>query len=396
MRRLLLLGLMIITSPGLLAGQAEDDPKLPGSNLTARQLLIILKTDKEPRRRTVAVSVLDQLGAEYRPALTGALTALKEDTESDVREAAVHTVARLAQKSHEIKEKEKRDRAVESRDLAIEALRQALKSDRAEKVREAAASALGRIGTSDNVPEASLLAAFRGSVPYLTDALKDPHSGTRAAAAEALGRMGSHSREAVPALIDTFKDRKADRFVRGFAAMALGRIGGAAAQPAVAPLATALLETDSAPEVRRSAAEALGMLKTEAASAAGPLGQALKDRNTPVRRAAAAALGQIGPEAQTALAALKEAVKDDDKFVRAQVFHVLGGLPQSAAESVPLLVVGMKDQLLEVRLAAIEALGHLGPEAKAAIPALTAATRDSQTVVREAATEALKKVQPGS
>ena len=374
------------------AGEKEE-PSV--GRFTATQLIVMLRTDKRAEARRAALGLLEFIGPRYRKCPAAVTVALKEDSEESVREAAAQVLGKLAQRAHEIKEKELRDGAVETRDGALAALRAALQNDKSPRVREAAASALGRVGADDPAREASLLSAQRLAVPVLIAALKDTASGTRAAAAESLGRLGQMSEEAVPALVETFKDRKADRFVRGYAAFAIGRIDGGGARAAVPALGAALVDAEAPVEVRRSAAEALRALGTDAAGATEQLGQALKDKSVAVRRTAAAALGQVGPEARAALPALEQAARDQDKFVRAQVLHVLGGLPQDAARVVPLLLDGMKDQLLDVRLAAIEAFARLGPEAKDAIPVLTAAAKnDSQGVVRDAAAEALKKIQP--
>jgi HEAT repeat protein len=365
-------------------------------DFTASQLLAKLRTEKDPNVRRGALIGLELIGPRYRRGPLAVVATLKEDSEETVREAAAQVLGKMAQAAHDIREKELRDSAVETRDLALGALRTALKEDRSPRVRQAAALALGRVGAEDRRPEASLQAARKQAVPVLIAALKDEASGPRAAAAESLGRLGPLAAEALAPLVEAFKNRQADRFVRSYIAFAIGRIGGDEARSAVPILAEALTDSATPPEVRRSAAEALGALKGEAAGAAASLGQALKDRSVAVRRAAVAALDQLGPEARPALASLKEAARDDDKLVRALTLHVLGSIPQEAAAVLPVLLAGMRDQLLEVRLAAIEALGRLGPEAKAAVPALTAATRDSQTTIREAAAEALKKIQSGS
>jgi HEAT repeat protein len=391
------------------ARTADDEPKF--GPYTASYLMSIVKTDKEAKRRRVALTGLEQIGLKSPGGVLTIIGALKDDADPAVREAAAQALARIAQKAEDRKEpKEERAKMLDIRDGCLDALRVALKADRdpkdlkadaaRAKVREACAAGLGRVGTDllslkkEEEREQTLIAGFKTSVPVLTEALKDPDPGVRAAAAESLGRLTEYARDAVPALVEALKDRKADRFVRGYAAFAIGRIGGPPAQEAVPTLAEALTDKDSPEELRRSAATALGALKECGSAAAPALGRALKDGSVDVRRAAVTALGQIGPESRSALAALKEAARDQDKFVRAQALHVLGTMTQDAGDVLRVLTDGMQDQLLEVRLAAIEALGNLGPEARPAVPVLNAATRDAQAAVREAAAEALKKIRP--
>jgi HEAT repeat protein len=390
-------------------GRADDDDPKIGS-YSASFLMGVLKTDAKPKRRQVAIGGLEQIGLRSPKGILTIIGALKDDADPDVRESAARALTNVAQKADEAREpKEQRSKMVDIRDGCLDALRTALKNDRDAKdpkqdakrarVREACASGLGRVGTDlltlekDREREQTLIAGFRTSVPVLTDALKDTDSGVRAAAAESLGRLSDYARDALPALINTFKDKKADRFVRGYAAFAIGRIGGDEAREAVPSLAEALTDKASPDEVRRSAATALGALKKDGTGGAKALGQALKDKNVAVRRAAAASLGQIGPENRTALKPLLEAAKDQDKFVRAQALQVLGTMTQDAADVLRALIDGMQDQLLEVRLAAIEALGNLGPDAKAAVPVLRVARTDASSAVREAAAEAIKKIE---
>jgi HEAT repeat protein len=391
---------------GMLCSAAAAQEEFRVGQITGKELVAILKTDKEARKRRAAAQLLERIGPIYRDGLAAVATAVKEDSDPAVREAAAQSLANMAAKSHDIrekahdaKEKELRERATEDRDIALAVLRDVLKSEKAApRVREAAATALGRIGTEKKADAAindkSLIASFKASAPLLIDALKDSDAGARAAAAESLGRLAEYAEEAVPALIAALSDKTAPRLVRSNAAYALGRIGGEAARPAARPLADALTDAAAPVEVRRSAADALGALKNGAAEGVPALGKALKDPAVVVRRAAVTALGKVGTAAREALSALVEASRDEDKFVRSQAYFVLGGLPDDASEIVPVLVNGMKDQFLDVRLAAIEALGRLGPAAKAAVPALQAATRDAQSAIRDAASEALKKVEP--
>jgi HEAT repeat protein len=418
MRRTALLLTLPLAAVLLLAGGArpadDDEPRI--GPYTASFLMGVLKTDKEVKRRRAALSGLEQIGLKSPKGVLTVIAALKEDADPELREAAAQALGRLAQQAEEVPKepKDKRKEAAEMRDGCLTALRTALKEDRdpkdakadakRAKVREACAGALGRVGTDlltrrkEEEREQSLILGFRAAVPILTEALRDPDSGVRAAAAESLGRLSDYAHDAVPALIEAFKDKTADRFVRGYAAFAIGRIGGDGARGAVPALAEALTDKNTPDDVRRSVATALGALKTDGAGGAEALGKALKDRNVEVRRAAAAALGQIGPEAHGALAALLEAAKDEDKFVRGQALHVLGTMPQDATAVLEVLTAAADDQVLEVRLSAVEALGNLGPAAKvdSVIKLLEAKSRDPRPAVRDAATEALRKIQQKS
>ncbi len=385
----------------------EDDPKIGG--LSASYLMGLVKSDPSAKKRRLAIGLLKQLGLRSPRGIVTLIGALKDDADPEVREAAAQAIGEVAQQAEEHREpKEERVKMVEIRDGCLDALRTALQKDKDKdakadakraRVREACATALGRVGSelltlkTDQAREDSLVKGFTASVPVLAAALKDSDPGVRAAAAESLGRLSEYARDALPELLEAFKDKKADRFVRGYAAFAIGRVGGSGARDAVPALAEALTDKDTPEAVRRSAATAIGALKEDGAAGAMALGQALKDPNVDVRRAAATALGQIGADARTALAALKDAAKDQDKFVRAQSLHVLGTMTQDANDVLRVLTDATQDQVLEVRLAAIEALGNLGPDAKAALPVLRGFKNDSQTAIRDAAVEALRKIE---
>ena len=126
----------------------------------------------------------------------------------------------------DLKSKDAKTRAAAARELghigavnvadgkeAVPVLLEVLKKDRDAGVRQAAATALGRMEPD---PEKALSA--------FTAALKDKNAGVRSAAATALGQMGAEAGEAVPALRDAQKDK--DRGVSRAAAMAIRSIQG--------------------------------------------------------------------------------------------------------------------------------------------------------------------------
>jgi CubicO group peptidase (beta-lactamase class C family) len=149
------------------------------------------------------------------------------------------------------------------------------------RVRDAAMAGLERPG-----PETA------AAVTALVAALISPDLYLRGAAALALGRTGA---PAVPALVQALQDSNAE--LRWSAAIALGRIG-APARAALPALAAALADPDG--NVRHSVAVAVGSLGEAARSTAPALTQLLGDRDDSVRAAAALALHQVDPLGRTA------------------------------------------------------------------------------------------------
>jgi HEAT repeat protein len=374
MSRACFVGLIFLVLLWLVPCFAADDRDPSVAGKKASEWLTILRTDKEARKRRGVLIVLEIFGPAAPGVLPGVHKSLREDEDETIRVASAQLLGRMANKARDLK--------VDLGD-SVDALTASLKSDKSDKVREAAARALGEMGTD-----------ARFSVATLAGALKDKSLATREAAAASLGKLGPDAASALTELLETAKDKSADRLTRAHAAFALGRLGGEVADKTVPALGAFLSETDSPPEVRKAAAEALGRLAGNAKNAVPALAAALKDKQLDVRRAAAVALDLMGTDAKPAFATLKQAARDEDKSVRAQVAHALGNLgKEMPAEVVPVLVDRLQDTVLDVRVAAALALGFIGPEAKAAVPALTGAARDGLAPLREAAGEALKKIQ---
>ena len=192
--------------------------------------------------------------------------------------------------------------------------------DHNQDVRRKAVLALGRIGPDAKAATAGLTELLKdndvrwdacdvlrrigpAAVPALTTALKDQDENVRSAAAWALGLIGPEAKAAVPALAELIKDDNKD--VRRNAFLALKRIGPATMQ------AFAGLLNDN--DFRRAAVSVLGQMGSAAVPA---LTTAVANKDEEVRRTAAEALGLIGPEAKRAVPALAELLQDTDATVR--------------------------------------------------------------------------------
>lgn len=166
-------------------------------------------------------------------------------------------------------------RAAPAADPATLALVQRL-GDADPKIREHAAAQLAQLGPQAHAAVEPLVAALGHEDVYL-----------RGAAAIALGRIGE---AAVPALTQALGSDNAE--LRWSAAIALGRVGAAASR--ALPQLTRLL-SDPNEQVRQVTAVTLGDLGEAARSAASALTRSLSDRDEAVRRSAAVALARVAP-----------------------------------------------------------------------------------------------------
>jgi len=140
---------------------------------------------------------------------------------------------------------------------------------------------------SESEPNTKGKNATQEKVKDLTSMLKDENKQVREKAARSLGGFGPAAKEAVPALIESLKDKGIASFGgpnQGFAAVALGQIG----QDAVPALVEALKDKDKS--VSRLAAYALGQIGQEAKAVVPSLEELLKKEKVEYVRRAAAAL----------------------------------------------------------------------------------------------------------
>ena len=174
------------------------------------------------------------------------------------------------------------------------------------------------------------------------------------------------------------------------ATFAVGSVGDA---PAIERLIAITEDADY--DVRYSAAVALGRLGTAAAPAVPALIRMFRDTANdrplicPGCGADGTALVQIG---KPAVPDLLVAAGDPDWRVRVQAVGCLARFPAEAERVVPSLAASVNDPHLAVRLVAIQGLGKLGPKAKSALSVVQAAAADADTGVRAEARIALRKI----
>lgn len=220
------------------------------------------------------------------------------------------------------------------------------------------------------------LGCFRDprAIDPLVAALENNGSYANVAIAYTLGGIGE---PALAPLIATLKDPAKPKYVRHYAAIALGRTGN---RQAIAPLIDALHDEKSV--VREAAAEALGMLGNP--TAVSPLIATLKDSKKKVRVQAAIALGKIGDDraVEPLILTLKK------KSARTEAIWALGEIGDQRAFD-PLLGM-LKKRNESVRAAAAEALGKLGDPR--AIEPLIKVLKDKKEIVRQYAAWALGQI----
>jgi HEAT repeat protein len=130
-----------------------------------------------------------------------------------------------------------------------------------------------------------------------------------------------------------------------------------------------LRELKSAKESTRwNAAQKLGAIGRDAASAVAPLTESLRDPQQLVRHHAAKSLGQIG--SRNAVPALVAALRDPHANVRAEAaraIYLIGDDANLQKAAMPVLIQDLED---EWNIYALYALADIGPRAKSALPAL--------------------------
>lgn len=406
--------------------------------------------DRSPAIRRCAAYTLATMGPEAEQAVPSLIECLK-DKDEDVRNAACEALGMIGPAAKpaipEIRRllmDDPEPTALGEEALgrigssAVHVLIELLSHENAQ-VRSEAARALARIGpkakvavpvlikrlldedVAVGVESAIALYAIAGwmdlYVPVLANALQEePHY-----VANAIMRIGPAAKPVVPVLI-AFVREADDESVRHRAVLALGYIGiedkttvsmlvdimktkngGASCNTVSAlrfigrPAVPALIETlsHSDPDLRSSAAFALGEMGREADDAVPALIQALKDEDEDVRQEVESSLQGIASDGVSSwsLPSCLSAVKRDkvlreiaSAIMRSRGKNLTAGIEEAlikeALSQLPKAIDGLNSPEGEEREQAADILREMGAYAKAALPALRSHLDDEDVYVR--------------
>ena len=286
-------------------------------------------------------------------------------------------------------------------------------------LRREAAKTLGKFGPSAGVAIAALLVALDDEKDHVRrsaekalnavspiesetadEALEALHEGAlsqRRAAVCDLVRPGSAAQKQVEsrALVEALQLALGDPApnLRATAAAALGRLGRQA--DAAIPALLAAMK-DETPGVRVLSATALGRVAPENRETLEALGLALaEDSNVNVRNAAASGLGWMGPQAAAAAPVMIRAMNDRDGTVRVHVIVALGRIgPADGSVASALKAIAEQDPSADFRIWAIRALGLIGGKSDLVVPTLLKMLDDTDGNIRNAAAYQLGEIRP--
>jgi HEAT repeat protein/tRNA A37 threonylcarbamoyladenosine biosynthesis protein TsaE len=315
----------------LLAGRCLADDVGIGyrqrSELLNRLLDLWHAAQFDQLRREITGVLSAMRGTASEPQTTEALLADLDSGDPEGRAMAADALGRMGMTS----------------DSVLDALTEALRTDKRPRVRAHAALALSGLNVA---PEQ----VFRA----LDDALRDDSEReVRLRAAEALAYIGQENDQAIDLLLSALEDR--DGNVRGSAAAALTSLRKPSER-----LINALLRAlqDSRVDVRTNAADILGRLGQRSERAIEGLLEVLRDPYEDARICAAMALGQVGDTSNRVVQALIERLADDSRVVRKNAAAALGKLAVKADNVIKALEKALQDERTGV--GAADALGRAG------------------------------------
>ena len=165
------------------------------------------------------------------------------------------------------------------------------------------------------------------------------------------------------------------------------RILGPTAAPAVEELIRYL--RDPSPEVRRTCAGALGVIRVEPERVIPALLPLLRDTDDGVRGEAVFSLGYFGKEAEAAVESLLLLMDDPDSYVQGAVAWALGRIGCRGEIVVPRLLDCIDRGDNEARADRIRSLGNFPRQADAIVPALIELAGQGELQLAMAALESL-------
>lgn len=356
--------------PALAATLTSKDPAL-------KYEVLVALSSVGPLAAEAAESVAAQLDSELLPIRVTVLDTLRRI--GTIPESAVPQIETLAGDANQavvvaavrcLITLEREDSTVVT--ASVPALISSLSNER-RSVRNAAASALVEIGSS--------------VVPALATAFASDQPVVRLKACEVARRLGVDASPLIPNLIDRLQDE--DELVVRSAATALGSVRSDA--HVVLPALTKLLSADSL-AVRADVVSAIGEFSELAGETVVVVCKMVENDDSAIVRAAAAeTLGRIGGGSEQAAQSLVRAIEDVHGGVTVQAANALS---QLGAKAVPVLLPLLKNPLY--RDLAISVLGEIGPDAAPAVPALVSLLNDDDEELLREVFIALATIGPGA
>lgn len=346
-------------------------------------------TNDDPKMRSLALTLLEELGPNAARAARALVVAITEENRQlpddfrrrcagDLAELGPGVMSELVPGIERCREEALLELAVwpirvfgPTAARAADALAGRLRDVDRESTRVEIMDALGCIG-----PEA------RAAIPAVLEQLESEAPRARATAAETLGKIGGEIDGLRPRFAPLLNDDSADvRLQSGVALLLLG-----ADSHGVMPTLLEFIKDDD-PELCIRALSGLRAAGPAAKAAVPKLIEALGYEgavsagfgSTPIALMAGTCLAAIGPAAVPHLAG---ALEHDDARVRARAAEALGSIGPEAKSAVNALVKVLDDQGMvtfhcgcmgweqTVGQAAMRALGQIGPGAEAAVPEL--------------------------
>jgi len=346
--------------PGVVAAAARATGQLGTRASRAAPDLAGLLDHKDARVREAASASLGMLGRRARQSAPG-LNVRLSDPAPGVRAAAAGSLGQLGSRSG----------------ASVTDLIRVL-GDEDDSVRDAASGALARMG--------------REAVPGLVRALQNGNPIFLQAVVDTLGRIGP---AAEPGLSEALLDESTPDIARGYAALALAQI--ADRDESVIETLTRALE-DPSPDVRRSAAEALGHAGALANAASAKLIEIAIDsrESVLVREFAISALAKIAPDDAAVQKALVYAVSDGNARIYEAAVGALLTIDRrrQGAPGTDSRIAQLISEVDAGSIAAAEALGLIGNDAEAAVPSLIRALESGDSQMRSTALVALERIGP--